>query len=123
MNNYTGNKNASSDFLRVLIALKKNTMFDTHVADVCRVSQINDDTYVCTSITDGSMISAIPVQGMTLNLQDIVLVIFTDLDFRANLKLLKQNQVVTPLDSPETYHSKAFGIITNIIYSGVKDSE
>lgn len=122
MNNYTGNKNASSDFLRVLMALKKNTMFDTHVAEVCRVTQINDDSVLCTSITDGSLVTAITVQGLTVNLLDIVLIIYTDLDFRANLKLLKQNRVVSPLENPETYHSKSFGIITNIIYSEVSNN-
>lgn len=111
-----GNKFVSSDFLRVLKALKENILIEINVADVCQVTSSNgQNDYLCTSVSDGSIISAMSLDANdTINVGDFVLVVFTNTDFRMNLKRIKAGLPSQAIESSER-HSKAFGVIVKIV--------
>lgn len=111
-----GNQFVSSDFLRVLKALKENILIEINVADVCQVSSVSGtNEYLCRSISDESIVSAISLDANdTINVGDFVLVVFTNNDFRTNLKRVKAGLPSQGSESTER-HSKAFGVIVKII--------
>lgn len=100
----------SSDFLRVLLALKENIMKDLNVAEVCRVQNIDKSNYFCESLADGTVVNAMAMANLNISVGDYVLIVFCNRDFRANLKMTAYRT-----DFPETEnnqrHSNAFGII------------
>lgn len=107
----------SSDFLRVLLALKENIMRDLNVADVCEVMLKNsDDSWQCRSITDNASIIAYPFQNLKLEVGDYVAVLFTNIDFRSNLVRIKSGKTSQNVDSDER-HSKTNAIVLGIIYT------
>lgn len=115
LSDYTGNRNISSDILRMLMALKQNVMNDSHCTEVYQVVQAKDDGYICRSVTDGSSAQVISSHGLAINIGDVVLVQFADVDFRQNLTRIKAN--LTPIYSgQDATHSRSFGIITTIVY-------
>ena len=120
MSGPTGNETTSSDFLRVLLALKANVMKDIHVADVCKVTSTKFDmngltSYMCTSI-DNSNISfqTYALSNITINIGDYVLVLFCDDDFRANYRRAKRGQALQNSET-EQKHTMSYGIIIGTI--------
>ena len=120
MSSPTGNETTSSDFLRVLLALKANVMKDTHVADICKVISTKSDmdgltSYMCTSI-DNSNISfqTYALSNIAINIGDYVLVLFCDDDFRANYRRAKRGQALQNTNT-EQKHSMSYGIIIGTI--------
>ena len=120
MSSPIGNETTSSDFLRVLLALKANVMKDTHVADVCKVTSTKSDmdgltSYMCTSI-DNSNISfqTYALSNIAINIGDYVLVLFCDDDFRANYRRAKRGQALQNTDTTQK-HSMSYGIIIGTI--------
>ena len=110
------NKTFGSDFLQVLLALKDNTMKDIHANDIAIVTQVNGSNYICTLMSDENVVfSCVASMGLDVATNDVVLVSFCDTEFRSNLKRFKQGQTLQVNDST-TLHSRAFGVITNIIY-------
>lgn len=116
MNNQTGNNTVSSDFLRVLLALKSNIMKDCNVSEVCIVNAKEDDVYLCSPINDRkTTVYCHTLQNLDLRINDIVLVIFTNTDFRQNLKRFKANQQFVDISNDST-HSLNHGIVIGLIY-------
>ena len=78
--------------------------------------EINGDVLRCEYITDSNTnIECIKLQGLDIKVSDVVLVIFTNNDFRASLNAFKAGQANT--DSKTTlYHEKAYGIVVGLIY-------
>ena len=116
---FFGNNNNTSDFLRVLLALKSNVMRDLSVAEVCKVTEIKDGAVTCSVLATGHTIITRAFVGAELYLSDIVLVLFTDTDFRTNLEKAKQGK---PLqldtgDGKAPRHDRAYGIIIGVLYS------
>ena len=111
-----GNDTENSSFLDVCFALKNNVFRTLNVADVCVVREINGDILRCEYITDsGTNIDCVKLQGLDINVSDVVLVIFTNNDFRASLNAFKASQANT--DSKTTlYHEKAYGVVVGLIY-------
>lgn len=111
-----GNKFVSADFLRVLKALKENILLEINVADVFQVVSVSEQNeYLCKSITDGATISAISLDiNDIIQVGDFVLVVFTNTDFRVNLRRIKSGLTPLEYESIEK-HSKAFGVIVKII--------
>lgn len=111
-----GNATENSSFLDVCFALKNNVFRTLNVADVCVVREINGDILRCEYITDcKTNIECIKLQGLDIKVSDVVLVIFTNNDFRASLNVFKASQTNT--DSKTTlYHEKAYGIVVGLIY-------
>ena len=120
MSSITGNKNVSSDFIRVLQTLKLNVMRDTHVADICKVTSTKADaygitTYMCTSINDGSMTyQAFALSNLSVSVNNVVLVLFCDNDIRMNYKRVKSSQATQNTETVNK-HSTEYGIIIGII--------
>lgn len=106
---YSGNKNASGNFMRVARSIKSSVGYDIHVAEVCRITSIVNNEYYCTTLTQGYNVTATKLQGLSLSNNDIVLVIFTDTDFRINLNKLKHGGAINNMDSES--HSMSYGII------------
>lgn len=116
---YSNNKNATSDFLRVLLALKTNVMRNLHCAEICEVSEISaiNDTITCITLTDRTYISAIPLYNIDIRKNDVVIVIYTDTDFRASLAKIKKGLVIQPTaEKTADYHTKSYGVIIGIVY-------
>ena len=111
-----GNDTESSSFLDVCFALKNNVFRTLNVADVCVVREINGDILRCEYITDhNTNIECIKLQGLDIKVSDVVLVVFTNNDFRASLNALKAAQVST--DTKTTvYHEKSYGVVVGLIY-------
>lgn len=122
---YNGNDTNTNDFLEILMALKRNTMKNTHVADVCMVTyppvhEGGQDNVTCKVITTGVTISAIPLDGMTIHAGDIVVVLYTDTDFRSNFrKLISYQPVSYNVSEDSNRHDQAFGVIIGILF--IKD--
>ena len=113
-----GNKSENSSFLDVCYALKNNVFRTLNVADVCVVREINGDSLRCEYITDcNTSIACIKLQSVNIRIKvnDVVLVVFTNNDFRASLNAFKAGQANT--DSKTTlYHEKAYGVVVGLIY-------
>lgn len=111
-----GNKFVSSDFLRVLQALKENICIEINVADVCTVNSVQgQDEYICQSLSDDSRICAISIDpNDIINVGDMVVVLYCNNDFRMNLKRIKSGLISQSIESTAR-HSKAFGVIIKVI--------
>ena len=112
----TGNNVISSDFLRVLLALKQNTMRDNNVAEVAQVTKVASDTFICTLLANANTyVNCVKLQNLDIKKDDVVLIVFTNKDFRQNLSRIKNNQ--KPIDNQaETLHSLSYGIVVGLVY-------
>ena len=109
------NKNVTSDFMRVLLALKDNVFNDLNVADVCTVESVLEETILCRTLSDKLLVSAIPLKDLEILVGDIVLVVFCNSDFRGILQKIKTGQTYNSI-TEETLHSKSYGVIVGIVY-------
>lgn len=114
-----GNDTENSSFLDVCFALKNNVFRTLNVADVCVVREINGESFRCEYITDSNTnIECVKLSSITVKSNDVVLVVFTNNDFRASLNAYKANQANTNSTTTTTqYHEKAYGVIVGVIYS------
>lgn len=112
-----GNKNATSDFMRVLLATKEASLRDCNVADVVKVVSISGDDYHCKSLTTLNDIQALKLEDLEILQNDVVVVLYTTRDFRNNLRKIKRNQELVDNTNTEL-HSCAYGIIIGKLYSG-----
>lgn len=114
----TGNKVNDGDFLSVLLALKTNVMNNLHVADIVMIDSIEGTSIECHSINNvGFRYSCTKVANLTLQQDDVCLVIFTDTDFRENLRSI-MNMSVSNQEVAKSKHSVAYGVIIGLIYRG-----
>ena len=121
-NQNSGNNVVSGDFLRVLLALKKNIMRDINVADVCQVKQNNSDgTWTCQSLSDNSSFQAIALVDVQVALDDVVCVLFMNYDFRSNLKKIQVGQQPQIMTSGSN-HSKSAALIIGVVYTKRTDT-
>lgn len=114
--NITGNQTIDGSFLNVLLALKENIMIDLNVADVGIITKIKDNYNIyCNLLTNSSaVVVCSKLKNLELSENDCVLILYTNEDFRANLKRLKNNQSIVNIDS-NIYHNKTYGIIVGIL--------
>jgi len=110
------NENSSSSFTDLIDALRNNIMRNTNVADLVQVIQINDGTYKVQSITNTEVIiDCISLSGLTFQVNDIALILFTKNDFKTNLTKIKNGQTIATTDN-KIMHSKAYGILIGLVY-------
>lgn len=112
---YQGNKTNTKDFLEILEAAIGNSMRNCNVAEVARIISINEDEILCEVLSTGEKLTAVPISTLELLVDDVVGIIFTNTDFRANLKQIKAGAETNKIKNPEL-HRKAFGIIFGLIY-------
>lgn len=112
--NITGNEVTSSDFLKVLLALKDRTLKDCHVLELGIVKEINDDKVICNLLSNPSIkVQAIRINQMSLLIDQLVLIGFNDNDFKSNLNKYKVNDSLQENDSKERHLLTNGIIITN----------
>lgn len=121
---FLGTKMVSSDFLRVLLALKENIMKDLKVATLAIVKSIDEKTQTCIvepfpllENEKNKNINCIINNSDDLSIKDIVLVIFLDRNFLQNLGQIKNQQEKTNLKRNTELHSEKYGIIISKIIS------
>ena len=113
--NYKGNEVNSKDFLEILFALKNNIMKDLNVCEVAQIESISDKIYKCKILSTDEVITAIPLQNLQIAQNDVVVILFSNTDFRTNLKRI-QNDNAGITDNTLNLHNKSFGIIIGILY-------
>lgn len=99
------NKTNQDSIVELCLALKEATMRDTKVANIATIVQINNTDYICKILGTEQLISCIVASGLTLAVNDNVVVLFTDTDFRQILN--SSNKTITN----STLHSINYGII------------
>lgn len=113
--NYKGNEVNSKDFLEILFALKNNIMKDLNVCEVAQIESISNEIYKCKILSTDEVITAIPLQNLQIVQNDVVVILFSNTDFRTNLKRIQHdNDGIT--DDTLNLHNKSFGIIIGILY-------
>ena len=116
-NNVTGNENVSSDFMRLLMALKGNIMRAIPVAEVLKVMTVNDTSIKCSYLSNqNSFVECVRLQGLSLKANDIVLAVFTKTRFKENLAKIKAGQQPQTIDGNNDIHSLNNGVIIGVIY-------
>ena len=113
--NYKGNEVNSKDFLEILFALKNNIMKDLNVCEVAQIESISNEIYKCKILSTDEVITAIPLQNLQIVQNDVVVILFSNTDFRTNLKRI-QNDNTAIIDDTLNLHNKSFGIIIGILY-------
>ena len=113
--NYKGNEVNSKDFLEILFALKNNIMKDLNVCEVAQIESISNEIYKCKILSTDEVITAIPLQNLQIVQNDVVVILFSNTDFRTNLKRI-QNDNAAITDDTLNLHNKSFGIIMGILY-------
>lgn len=107
----TGNKSLENDLLQVFLVAEKKTMKDLNVAEVAIVNKIDNNKYRCTLINNSkTVLDCYCMDGVNVQEKDVVVVLFTNTDFRTNFKRLLSEAEVQNIESKE-YHSKNFAII------------
>ena len=113
--NYKGNEVNSKDFLEILFALKNNIMKDLNVCEVAQIESISNDIYKCKILSTDEIITAVPLQNLQIAQNDVVVILFSNTDFRTNLKRIQNNNIGIT-DDTLNLHNKSFGIIIGILY-------
>ena len=113
--NYKGNEVNSKDFLEILFALKNNIMKDLNVCEVAQIESISSGIYKCKILSTDEVITAVPLQNLQIVQNDVVVILFSNTDFRTNLKRI-QNDNTAITDDTLNLHNKSFGIIIGILY-------
>lgn len=113
--NYKGNEVNSKDFLEILFALKNNIMKDLNVCEVAQIESISSGIYKCKILSTDEIITAVPLQNLQIAQNDVVVILFSNTDFRTNLKRI-QNDNIGITNDTLNLHNKSFGIIIGILY-------
>lgn len=109
MNYGSGNNTTQYDIISILLMVKSNIMKDTHVSDVAIVKSTGDKL-LCELLVTGETIECYCLSNLTVHEDDVVLLIFTDNDFRQNLFRLRNNQALQYTEG-KSLHSRSCGII------------
>lgn len=111
-----GNNTDNTSFLDVCLSLKQNIFRTLNVAEVCIVREIKDNKYKCEYINNNnSYFECICLQNVTVQINDVVLIVFTNTNFGKSLNAIQNNAEKTNV-SLNVYHELTNGIIVGIIY-------
>ena len=111
-----GNQTRRQDFVSLVLAIKDSVMKDLKVCDVYVVENISD-TIVCHSINNvDERVFCVSIDGLQLTKDDVVLVLFTDHEFKTNLNRIKNDLSIQTITSKST-HSKTNAIVIAKLYS------
>ena len=110
-------------FMSLLLTLKENIMFNTNVAEVMIVKNIDSKYIYCSEINnDKHIYPCYKLKDLTVNENDCVLVLFTNTDFRLNLEKLKLGQEIQN-GNERCEHKKDYAIIIGILHSNETNIE
>lgn len=119
MDKLLGNQSEASSILDVCLTLKDNIMRNLSVADIAILSQVNDDKYICKSISDGSIYECYMLESVNCSPNDVVLVIFTNCDNRKNIERISKGDTEI-IDDVNYEHSTNCGVIIGKISTKYK---
>lgn len=112
------NKVFSGDFLKVLLALKESIMKDIHCSELAIIKEVFDNNCNCSLLSNPDIkINAYRTKGTRCRVGDIVLVAFSDNDFRSNLVKKDNNAKLQAIDST-VKHQLDYGIIISNLTIG-----
>lgn len=112
------NKVFSGDLLKVLLALKDSIMKDIHCSELAVIKEVFTDNCNCSLISNPNIkINAYRVKGTRCKVGDVVLVAFSDNDFRSNLVKKDNNTKLQTIDSV-VKHQLDYGIIVSNLTIG-----
>lgn len=112
--NTTGNQNLNSSFMDVCNAILSAAKRTINVAEICIVKQVKNNIFQCEFLNNTKLnIDCYKLQDLDVRVGDLVLVLFTDTDFRSNL--VRESKGTTLLEVTEMTHSKNSGVIIGII--------
>ena len=114
-----GNRNQNtSDLSEAFLAAIDKSLEKTHVADVCKVTSI-DNNFARVQLINSPKVTTyayIPSSlASSVLVESYVLVLYTDLDTRANLKSLGFNVQTSEVNPSLTRHSINNGIIILVL--------
>ena len=117
MTTHGNNDNENTSLVDVMLALKENVFRTLNVADLGIVTKIDGDIVQCKFLTNNNVaINCIKLNNISVKLGDVVLITFTNTDFRVSLAQYKTNQEVITRSS-QIYHDIRYGVIIGIIYT------
>ena len=112
------NKVFSGDFLKVLLALKDSIMKDIHCSELAIIKEVYSNNCNCSLLSNPDIkINAYRTKGTICRVGDIVLVAFSDNDFRSNLVKKDNNAKLQAIDST-VKHQLDYGIIISNLTIG-----
>lgn len=103
--------------LDVCMALKGNVMRSLNVAELGIIKEINESNYRCKLINSDIQIECNAIMNLELQVNDVVLIIFTNNNYKNNLKRVKDNKQTITLDV-NNLHSLEYGMILALVYRG-----
>lgn len=107
----------STDFLKVLLALKTNIFRDLHVADIAKATGRNaDGSWTCTTLSNNSTIIAYPLESLAIAAGDLVCILFCDMTFADNVKLVTSGKLPKKVDDDNALHQMSTGVIIGRIW-------
>lgn len=113
------NKVFSGDFLKVLLALKESIMKDIHCSELAIIKEVYANNCNCSLLSNPEIkINAYKTKGTICRVGDIVLVAFSDNDFRSNLLKKDNDSQLQAIDSP-IKHQLDYGIIISNLTIGL----
>lgn len=111
-----GNRTENTSIIDLLLLLKRDVFRTLNTAEVCIVRSIDGDNAKCEYITSSDIIiDAYISQSVEVQVNDVVLVVFTGQDFRTTLNAYKSGQALKHFETKQ-YHEKLYGVITSLIY-------
>lgn len=116
----TGNRVSDSAFMSLVQAIISNVHRNIHTADIVLVKEVDDTErrYKCTRFANLDMIIyCTNLQGLQVKKNDIMLCIFTDTDYRKDIKEIANRREPYQRES-ETLHSLSYGILVGLVYRG-----
>ena len=96
----------------VLLALKDNVFASLHVAEICQITQVNSDgSYVCKRVGSSILYNCFALKNLSLHVDDVVLVLFTDHNYAENLIRLDNGLDLIGESQSQLFHTVNNGII------------
>lgn len=115
------NQFITKDLLKVLLTFKSHLMKTLKVADIFIVKSVktekNVDIYECKALNnENTIINCFALSSLTDSIDkgSVVLVLFTDSDFRTNYKRLKNSQQTQTSESI-LLHDFSYGVIIGLL--------
>lgn len=118
-----GNYTDNTSFVDVLKTLKQNIFRTLYTAELAVVREIADEAYKCEMLTNRQVyISAIKFQDLDVQINDVVMIIFTGSDYRASLSAYKRGEADTSMSTSQ-FHQSKYGVIVGLIYHKTQEEE
>ena len=124
---FTGPSSVTTDLLRVLLTLKDNIFKDLKVATLAKVNSFDEETHTCVVtpfplFEDEQQKTISCLNFLSVNADDVVVVLFIDRNFIQNLKQFLSQQRLSYLKD-KTLHSEKFGIVIQALNESLVESK